>query len=65
MILGAGAHVGYRLIWGPVAVTPRVGISYQLALSEVSGFDPRMANLVDNVKTGVRFPWGIEVGIAF
>ena len=65
VILGAGAHVGYRLIWGPVAVTPHVGISYQLALSEVSGFDSRMENLVNSVNSGLRFPWGINVGIAF
>lgn len=65
VILGAGAHVGYRLIWGPVTVTPRVGISYQLALNEVSGFDSRMKNLADSVNTGLRFPWGIDVGIAF
>ena len=63
--LSAGAHVGYRLIWGPVAITPRVGISYQLALDEVSGFDTRMRSLVDNVNTGLRFPWGIDLGIAF
>lgn len=63
--LTAGAHVGYRLIWGPVAITPRVGISYQLALTPVSGFDTRMRNLVDNVNTGLRFPWGVDVGIAF
>ena len=65
VILGAGAHVGYRLVWGPVAVTPRVGISYQLALSEVSGFDSKMKNLVDSVNTGLRFPLGIDIGIAF
>ena len=65
VILGGGAHVGYRLIWGPVAVTPRVGISYQLALSEVSGFDSRMRYLVDSVNTGLRFPLGIDIGIAF
>ena len=65
VILGAGAHVGYRLIWGPVAVTPRVGISYQFAFREVKGFDPRKKNLVDSVNTGLRFPWGIDVGIAF
>ena len=63
--LSAGAHVGYRLIWGPVAITPRVGISYQLALDEVSGFDTRMRSLADNVNTGLRFPWGIDLGIAF
>ncbi len=65
VILSVGAHVGYRLIWGPVAITPRVGISYQLALDEVSGFDTRMRSLVDNVNTGLRFPWGIDLGIAF
>ena len=65
VILSAGAHVGYRLIWGPVAITPRVGISYQLALDEVSGFDTRMRSLADNVNTGLRFPWGIDLGIAF
>jgi hypothetical protein len=65
VILSAGAHVGYRLIWGPVAITPRVGISYQLSLDEVSGFDTQMRSLVANVNTGLRFPWGIEVGIAF
>ena len=63
--LSAGAHVGYRLIWGPVAITPRVGISYQLALDEVSGFHPNMRSLADNVNTGLRFPWGIDLGIAF
>ena len=63
--LSAGAHVGYRLIWGLVAITPRVGISYQLALDEVSGFDTRMRSLADNVNTGLRFPWGIDLGIAF
>ena len=65
VILGAGAHVGYRLVWGPVTVTPRVGISYQLALSEVRGFDSRMQYLADSVNTGLRFPFGIDVGIAF
>ena len=63
--LSAGAHVGYRLIWGPVAITPRVGISYQLALDEVSRFHPNMRSLADNVNTGLRFPWGIDLGIAF
>ena len=65
VILSAGVHVGYRLIWDRVAITPRVGVSYQLALNEASGFDPRMKNLVGSVRTGLRFPWGIEVGIAF
>ena len=63
--LSAGAHVGYRLIWGPVAITPRVGISYQLSLNEVSRFDTRMRSLADNVRSGLRFPWGIDLGIAF
>lgn len=65
VILGAGAHVGYRLIWDPVSITPLVGISYQLALNDASGFHPDMENLVGSIKTGLRFPWGIEVGIAF
>jgi hypothetical protein len=65
VILSAGVHVGYRLIWDLVAITPRVGVSYQLALNEASGFDQRMKNLVGSVRTGLRFPWGIEVGIAF
>jgi len=65
VILGAGAHVGYRLIWDPVSITPRVGVSYQLALNDASGFHPDMKNLVGSVKTGLQFPWGIEVGIAF
>ena len=65
VILSAGAHVGYRLIWGPVAITPRVGISYQLSLDEVSGFNTQMRSLVANVNTGLRFPWGIDLGIAF
>lgn len=65
VILGAGAHVGYRLVWGPVTVTPRVGISYQLALSEVRGFDSRMKYLAAKVNTGLDFPLGIDVGITF
>ena len=65
VILSAGAHVGYRLIWDPVSITPRVGVSYQLALNDASGFHPDMKNLVGSVKTGPQFRWGIEVGIAF
>ena len=65
VILSAGAHVGYRLIWGPVAITPRVGISYQLSLDEVSGFNTQMRSLVANVNTGLRFTWGVDLGIAF
>ena len=65
VILSVGAHVGYRLIWDLVAITPRVGISYQLALNEASGFYPGMGSLVDSVRSGLRFPWGIDVGIAF
>ena len=65
VLLGAGAHVGYRLIWDPVSITPRVGVSYQLALNDASGFHPDMKNLAGSVKTGLQFPWGIEVGIAF
>ena len=63
--LTAGVHVGYRLIWGPVAITPRVGISYQFALDPVSGFDPQIRTLADNVGTGLQFPWGVDIGIAF
>lgn len=63
--LTAGAHVGYRLIWGPVAITPHVGISYQLALSPVSGFNTQIRTLADYVGTGLQFPWGVDIGIAF
>lgn len=65
VLLGAGAHVGYRVIWGPVALTPRVGVSYQLALSPFTGFNTKMDNVVANVNSGLRFPWSIELAIAF
>lgn len=65
VLLGAGAHVGYRVIWGPVALTPRVGVSYQLAFTPFSGFHTKMENVVANVNSGLRFPWSIELAIAF
>lgn len=68
VLIGAGAHVGYRVIWGPVALTPRVGVSYQLALSPFTGFKTGMKgmeNVVANVNSGLRFPWSIELAIAF
>lgn len=65
VLLGAGAHVGYRVIWGPVALTPRVGVSYQLALNAFTGFAQKMENVVANVNSGLRFPWSIELAIAF
>lgn len=65
VLLGAGAHVGYRVIWGPVALTPRVGVSYQLAFTPFDGFHKDMSNIVANVNSGLRFPWSIELAIAF
>ena len=65
VLIGAGAHVGYRVIWGPVALTPRVGVSYQLAFTPFEGFVTKMNNVVANVNSGLRFPWSIELAIAF
>ena len=64
VLIGAGAHVGYRVIWGPVALTPRVGVSYQLAFTPFEGFVTKMNNVVANVNSGLRFPWSIELAIA-
>ena len=69
VLLGAGAHVGYRVLWGPVALTPRVGVSYQIAFSPITGYKmdsktTQLKNVVANVDTGLRFPWSIEIGIA-
>ncbi len=69
VLLGAGAHVGYRVIWGPVALTPRVGVSYQIAFSPFTGYrklgPSHLANIVASVNSGLRFPWSIELAIAF
>lgn len=75
VLIGAGAHVGYRVIWGPVALTPRVGVSYQIAFSPFEGYrghrEQRIAAknnlspIVENVTSGLRFPWSIELAIAF
>lgn len=74
VLIGAGAHVGYRVIWGPVALTPRVGVSYQIAFTSFEGYhghnqrnpgDKNLRPIMENVASGLRFPWSIELAIAF
>lgn len=74
VLIGAGAHVGYRVIWGPVALTPRIGVSYQIAFASFDGYrghnernpgDNTLRPIMENVVSGLRFPWSIELAIAF
>ena len=34
IVLGGGAHVGYRVLLGPVAITPRIGAAYRHVFTE-------------------------------
>ena len=37
--IGGGVHVGYRVLWGPVAITPRAGLAYHYLFAEAEGLD--------------------------
>lgn len=63
--IGGGVHVGYRVLWGPIAVTPRAGLSYHYLLAEAEGLDPDLERTSSAAFSGFSFGWGLDLGIAF
>ena len=63
--IGGGLHVGYRVLWGPIAVTPRAGLSYHYLLAEAKGLDPDLERTSSAAFSGFSFGWGLDLGISF
>ena len=65
IVVGAGAHVGYRVLLGPVAITPRVGAAYHRVFAEAEGVSEDLKSTVSAAFSRFSFPWGIDLSIAF
>ena len=65
IVLGGGAHVGYRVLLGPVAITPRIGAAYRHVFTEAEGVSEDLKTTVSAAFSGFTFPWGIDLAIAF
>jgi hypothetical protein len=65
IVVGAGAHVGYRVLLGPVAITPRVGAAYHHVFTEAKGVDEDLKTTVSAAFSRFSIPWGIDLTIAF
>ena len=63
--IGGGVHVGYRVLWGPVAITPRAGLAYHYLVTEAAGLDPNLERTSSAAFSGFSFGWGLDLGIAF
>ena len=63
--IGGGVHVGYRVLWGPVSITPRAGLAYHYLLAEADGLDEDLKRTSSAAFTGFSFGWGLDLGIAF
>ena len=63
--IGGGVHAGYRVLWGPVAITPRAGLSYHYLSTEATGLDKDLERRSTAAITGFSFGWGLDLGIAF
>ena len=63
--IGGGVHVGYRVLWGPVAITPRAGLAYHYLSTEAKGLDEDLERRSSAAITGFSFGWGLDLGIAF
>lgn len=65
IVLGGGAHVGYRVLLGPVAITPRIGVAYRHVFTEAEGVSEDLKTTVSAAFSDFFFPWGIDLAIAF
>ena len=63
--IGGGVHVGYRVLWGPVAITPRAGLAYHYLFTEAKGLDEDLERTASAAFSGFSFGWGLDLGIAF
>ena len=64
-VVGAGAHVGYRVLLGPVALTPRIGAAYHHVFTEAEGVSEELESTVSAAFSRFSIPWGIDLTIAF
>lgn len=65
VVLGAGAHVGYRVLLGPVAITPYAGVAYHHVFTEAEGVSADLKSTVSAAFSRFWIPWGIDLTIAF
>ncbi len=63
LLFGAGAHAGFRGLFGPVAIAPRIGVGLQAAPRLVQGAvgDLGLTNRI--VEGGILVMWGVDVGV--
>ena len=63
--IGGGVHVGYRVLLGPIAITPRAGLAYHYLVTEADGISDDLERTAGAAFTGFSFGWGLDLGIAF
>ena len=63
--IGGGVHVGYRVLWGPVAITPRAGLAYHYLFAEAAGLNEDLERASSAALSGFSFGLGLDLGIAF
>ena len=64
-VVGGGAHVGYRVLLGPLAITPHVGAAYHHVFTEAEGVSEDLISTVSAAFSRFSIPWGIDLTIAF
>ena len=65
IVIGAGVHVGYRVLLGPVAIAPHVGAAYHHVFTEAEGVSEDLKSTVSEAFSRFSIPWGIDLTIAF
>ena len=65
IMLGGGVHVGYRVLLGPLAITPRIGAAYRHVFADAGGVSEELKTTVSVAFSDFFFPWGIDLAIAF
>ncbi|MDE0449066.1 MAG: hypothetical protein OXH96_20560 [Spirochaetaceae bacterium] len=63
--IGGGVHVGYRVLLGPVAITPRAGLAYHYLNTDADGISGDLERTASAAFSGFSFGWGLDLGIAF
>ncbi|MDE0228130.1 MAG: hypothetical protein OXJ62_04660 [Spirochaetaceae bacterium] len=63
--IGGGVHVGYRVLLGPVAITPRAGLAYHYLDTDADGISGDLERTASAAFSGFSFGWGLDLGIAF
>ena len=63
LLFGAGAHAGFRGLFGPVAIAPRIGVGLQAAPRLVQGAVGDLGSINRFVEGGLVVMWGVDVGV--